>query len=257
MQHSFIDKYSDIHSPIHRLDPRTKLVCLLAFVVLVVTTPNTAIAGFGLFAVMISLTLMLSKIPPLYILKRLCLIIPFVLFTAVFLPFVKRPLSDPAAALTIWGVAIDRQGLLLLRGVAIKSILAVSAMIVLTSSTTFPVLMRGMESLRVPKILIMILSFMYRYIFVIIDEAMRMQRAGTSRSAGGHRWRHIRAMSSLIGLLFIRAYERAERVYQSMGSRGFDGDIRTVNRLAFSTADLFFAVLFLGGIFAVRFWEMV
>lgn len=254
MQHSFIDKYSDRHSPVHSLDPRTKLICLLAFVVLIVTAPNGAMTMFGLFGAVILSTIMLSRIPPVYILKRLCLIIPFVLFTAAFLPFIHRTGSAPVNTLTVWGVSVDRAGLLVAQGAMIKSVLAVAAIIVLTASTRFPVLLQGMERLRVPRVLVMILSFLYRYLFVIVDEAMRMQRAEASRSAGGRTWRRVRAIGGMTGLLFIRTYERAERVYQSMGGRGFDGDIHTMQRPAFSTGDLFFGVLFLGGIIAVRFW---
>lgn len=253
MQHSFIDKYSDRHSPIHSLDPRTKLICLLTFVVLVVTTPNGSLTTFGLFGALILPTIMLSRVPPIYILKRLCLIVPFVLFTAAFLPFIHRTGSGPGDTLTVWGISVDRAGLLVVQGAAIKSVLVVAAMIVLTASTKFPILLQGMERLRVPRVLVMILSFLYRYIFVIVDEAMRMQRAEASRSAGGRTRRRVRAIGGMIGLLFIRTYERAERVYQSMGGRGFDGDIRTMQRLAFTTGDLCFAVLFLGGIIAVRF----
>jgi cobalt/nickel transport system permease protein len=254
MRHGFIDIYSDRRSPIHDLDPRTKLVCLSAFVVLVVTTPNTATTAFGFFGAMIFSVIALSRIPLLYVLKRLCLIIPFVLFTAVFLPFVHRTASGPAEQLTVWGVTLDRAGLLVLQGAAIKSTLAVAATIVLTASTRFPMLLQGLEGLRAPRMLIMILSFMYRYIFVIVDEAMRMQRAEASRSAGRHIRRRLRAAAGMVGLLFIRTYERAERVYQSMGSRGFDGDIRGMRRLAFSSGDLFFGCLFMGGLVAVRFW---
>jgi len=254
MQHGFIDKYSARHSPIHSLDPRTKLICLLTFVVLVVTTPNRAVGAFGLFGMVILLTVILSRIPLRYVLKRLGLIVPFVLLTAAFLPLVHRPESGPGDSLIVWGVTIDRAGLLLVQGAAVKSALAVSAMIVLTASTRFPVLLQGMERLRAPKVLVMILSFMYRYIFVIIDEVMRMQRAEASRAAGGRTWRRVRAAGTMIGSLFIRTYERAERVYQSMNSRGFDGDICTMHRPALSTGDLLFVVLFLGGTITVRLW---
>jgi cobalt/nickel transport system permease protein len=255
VQHSFFDKYSDLESVIHRLDPRTKFLCLVLYVLVVVTTPPGNFHCFAAYAAVISLAIFISRIPPVYVLKRSALIIPFGVLTAAFLPFWKVSQGDHLNDLTLLGQTISRDGLMILWNVVIKSWLAALAMILLSASTRFPSLLKGLESMRFPRVMLMILSFMYRYIFVIVDEAQRMQRARASRCVSGNNWRTLRASGNIIGLLFIRAYERAERVYRSMVSRGFEGEIKTLNHLRFSVGDVLFALPFVGFTIAGRFWS--
>lgn len=93
-----------------------------------------------------------------------------------------------------------------------------------------------------PRVMIMILSFMYRYIFVLVDEVMRMRQARDSRNFGGKRLWQLRTIGNMIGTLFIRSYERGERVYAAMLARGFDGHSRTLDRLNFRQADAYFGI---------------
>jgi len=93
--------------------------------------------------------------------------------------------------------------------------------------------------------MIMILSFMYRYLFVMVDEVIRMRQARDSRNFGGKRIWQLKIIGNMVGTLFIRSYERGERVYGAMVARGFEGQIRTLSRLQFRTADLYFTVAFL------------
>ena len=95
-----------------------------------------------------------------------------------------------------------------------------------------------------PRVMIMILSFMYRYVFVLVDEVMRMRQARDSRNFGGSRLWHLRTIGNMTGTLFIRSYERGERVYAAMLARGFDGQCRTLNHLNFRPADTYFGICF-------------
>jgi len=95
-----------------------------------------------------------------------------------------------------------------------------------------------------PRVMVMILSFMYRYIFVLVDEAMRMRQARDSRNFGGSRLWQMRTIGNMIGTLFIRSYERGERVYAAMLARGFDGQSRTLDRLNFRPTDACFGIAF-------------
>jgi cobalt/nickel transport system permease protein len=251
MQHSFLDRYSDIDSPIHRLDPRTKFVCLNLFILAVVTTPPDRFINFGAYAALILIAISLSRVPFTYVIKRVCLILPFVLLTALFLPFWAAD-HDSSTAFELLGMRLTLHGLMLVWNVTIKSLLAALGMILLSSSTPFNSLLKGLESLRFPRIMLMILAFMYRYLFVIVDQALRMTRARQSRGSGQYRKGQVRTIINLIGLLFIRAYERAERVYQCMVCRGFEGDISSIRELEFSPADYIFAGLFLSGVIAIR-----
>ncbi|OGN99496.1 MAG: hypothetical protein A2Y90_02645 [Chloroflexi bacterium RBG_13_52_12] len=103
-------------------------------------------------------------------------------------------------------------------------------------------LLRGMEQLRLPRVMVMILSFMYRYIFILMDEVLRMKQARDSRSFGGSRLWQIKTVGKMAGTLFIRSYERGERVYAAMAARGYDGQTRTLRQLSFGMSDLFFSV---------------
>ena len=95
-----------------------------------------------------------------------------------------------------------------------------------------------------PWVMVMLLSFMYRYIFLLTDEVMRMKQARDSRNFGGKRLWQIRTIGNMIGTLFIRSYERGERVYVAMLARGFDGQTRTLNTLNFRQADAYFGISF-------------
>ena len=109
--------------------------------------------------------------------------------------------------------------------ILIKSYLSILCLILLVTTTKFSELLRAFEKLGCPKIITMIMSFMYRYIFVIEDELMKMRQAKESRSVGGSRYFHAKALANMLGTLFIRSYERAEAVYLAMCARGFDGSV--------------------------------
>ncbi len=251
MHHDFVDRYSDLASPIHRLDPRIKILCLLLFAVVVVTTPSDRYACFGAYALLMAVLVAVSRVPITYMLKRVSLVLPFVALTAVFLPFRHFPGAGESSG-GLLGLRVSGQGAQLLAGVTTKALLAATALILLSSSTRFVALLQGLGALRFPGVMLMILSFMIRYLFVASDQAMRMERARSSRFCGGGRLATLRVRSSMIGVLFVRSYERAERVYRSMVCRGFDGDPRGATRLQFAPSDGLFAILFLAGVVAAR-----
>jgi cobalt/nickel transport system permease protein len=127
----------------------------------------------------------------------------------------------------------------------VKAWLSVLSMLVLSSTTEFPALLQGLERLGLPRVMVMLFSFMYRYLFVMVEEVNRMRLARDSRNLGRKRMWQIRSVGNMIGTLFLRSYERGERIYQAMVSRGFEGEVRTMNRLRLGRADLGFAVAFL------------
>jgi len=242
MKHAFIDQYSDLDSFVHRLDPRTKALAMLAFVLAVMATPPTAWPSFALCAVLIAGLILLARLPLLYVLKRSAVVAPFVLMTAVFLPFFEGGEIAGSYNFGLWRVSVTYDGLLVLWNVVVKSWLSALSLILLSATTPFPHLLKGLERLGVPRVMVMILSFMYRYIFVLVDEAMRMQRARESRNLGGGLVWRAKTLGNMIGTLFLRSYERGERVYQAMLARGFDGEIRTLDDLRFGRADVYFGL---------------
>jgi len=242
VEHSFIDRYSNLDSFIHRLDPRAKLITTLAFILAVVVTPPTKWPAFAGYFVLISILLLLSKLPPLYVFKRALVIIPFVLLIGIFNIF--KP-GEVVASFHIWHwqVSITYEGLLVLWNVFVKASLSILSLILLSSTTKFTNLLKGLEQLRMPRVMVMTLSFAYRYIFVLADEAMRMWRARESRNFGGKRIWRIKTIGHMVGTLFLRSYERGERIYAAMVSRGYEGQIRVLSSLSFSQRDAYFSTI--------------
>lgn len=226
MKHSFIDKYSNLDSVIHRLDPRTKLVLGLAFILTVVGVPERMWRVLGIAFGFMLLAGFLSRVPITYLLTRSLAVVPFA-FLVTFLRVIPQ----------------GREGLIAGVTIGAKAWLSALTLVIISATTPFPLLLKGMEKLKFPSVLVQILSFMYRYIFVLMDEVMRMERAWTSRGAGTKWWASFKAMAGIAGVLFVRSYERAERVYQAMLARGFEGEVKTFNPLTLSSRDLIFGAI--------------
>ena len=244
MKHSFLDRYSDRNSFIHRLDARTKLITTLLFILAVALTPPGGWTAFVLYFALISALVLLSRVPVLYVLKRSLVIVPFVALVAVSLPFFKGGEAIGSYNIWMWEVSVSYDGLQLFATILTRAWLSILSLILLTSATRVSDLLTALEQLRMPRVMVMILSFMYRYIFVLVDEAMMMKQARDSRSFGGKRLWQLRTVGNMIGTLFIRSYERGERVYEAMVARGFDGRANTLHRSTFRLADAYFAASF-------------
>jgi len=169
---------------------------------------------------------------------------PFVLMIAIFIPFFTQGEVAGSYNIWLWQVSVTYSGLQVLWNVLIKAWLSILSLILLTSTIKLTNLLNGLEQLGMPKVMVMILSFMYRYIFVLVDEVMRMRQARDSRNFGGSRLWQLRTIGNMIGTLFIRSYERGEWVYAAMLARGFDGHSRTLDRLNFRQADAYFGIGF-------------
>ena len=244
MKHSFLDQYSDRDSFIHRLDPRTKFVTTLLFILAVLLTPPDRWPAFGLYFALLATLLLLSRVPVSYVFKRSLVIIPFVLVIAIFVPFFKEGEVAGSYNIWLWQVSVTYNGLQVLWNILAKAWLSILSLILLTSTTKLANLLKGLEQLRMPRVMVMVLSFMYRYLFVLVDQVMRMKQARDSRNFGGQWLWQIRTIGNMIGTLFIRSYERGERVYAAMVARGFDGQSRTLDRLHFKPSDAYFGVSF-------------
>lgn len=252
MRHAFIDKYSEIDSCIHRLDPRIKIFGIFALVLSVVFTRPSCFVCFTLYFLFIAILILLSKIPLNFIFKRSLAIIPFVLMIAVFIPFFKKGEIAGAYSFGSLRLTVTYGGLMIFWNVLIKAYLSVLSMILLMASTRFSDLLKALQHLRLPRIFTMILSFMYRYIFVVQDELMKMEQAKQARSVGGSRWLHTKALANMVGVLFIRAYERGEKIYLAMCSRGFNGEIKTMHNFQIGRADLYFLLALVSVLAGVR-----
>jgi cobalt/nickel transport system permease protein len=243
MQANALDRYQTGESPIHHLDPRVKVVMTVLFILSNVLLPDGAWLAFALAWGLILLISVLAGLGLGYALKRSFVALPFAL-AAVTVVF-----NLPGEPLFVWKlgpwhlVATDA-GMIRFASIVIRTWLSVQMAILLTATTRFPDLMHALEHLRVPQLLVAIISFMYRYLFVITDEAMRLMRARESRSAqpasggggGSISWK-ARVTGNMVGQLFLRSYERSDRVYNAMLARGYNGQFLTINPHVMSASD--------------------
>ena len=205
------------HSPIHRAPAHAKLLVLLAFMLLVVATPRDWYLAYGGFLLVLVAVIGVSRVPPVYILKRMVVEVPFVLF-ALLMPFISTgPRVD------VLGLALSRPGLLAAWALLAKGTLGVIASLTLAATTEPRHLLAGLERLRLPNLLVQIMGFMVRYLDVVTDEMARMRVARESRGFNARNVRHWPILARSSGALFIRSYERGERVHLAMLSRGYTG----------------------------------
>ncbi|NOX97687.1 MAG: cobalt ECF transporter T component CbiQ [Nitrospirae bacterium] len=253
MKHSFIDKYSHLQSPIHRVDPRIKSITLTLFILFIIFTPPTHFVSFSFYALLIFILILFSQVPVGSIFKRSLVIIPFVLMIAIFIPFLKKGEIAGGYSFGTFQLTVTYDGLTVFWNVFIKSYLSILCLILLSTTTKFSHLLKALESLKFPQIITMIISFMYRYIFVLVDELMRMKRAKDSRTVGGSRLFHIKILANIVGMLFLRSYERGERVYTAMVSRGFDGEARTLGQFHLRKRDIGYSFIVIALLGLIRF----
>lgn len=222
-----------LDSPIHRLDPRTKLLGLLGTTVVAVSAPLAAWPVFVACALVLAAVAAVASVDARTIWRRARIVLPLIVFVAAFVPFVRRG----GAEYGLGPLTVSAAGLAVLATVALKATIGTVGAVLLGATTTFPDVLRGLERLHVPRLLTLIAAFMYRYLFVIVDEVQRMRAALAAR---GHRPRHAlrgAAIGRVVAALFLRTYGRGERVYLAMVSRGYAGPMPVAEPLAFRTAD--------------------
>lgn len=218
-------------SELHRLPASVKLGSLALYVLAVVVTPREAIWAFGIHAGLVLLGAWIAGLRPRFMLGRLLIEIPFVLF-ALFLPIVGG--GDRVAVL---GLSLSVPGLWAAWNIVAKGTLGLAASIVLTATTTVPDILSGLDRLHVPRLITSIAGFMVRYLDVIAGEMHRMRVAMLSRGHNPRWFWQVRAYAASAGALFIRSYERGERVYFAMTARGFTGRVPTFDDDAVGLSD--------------------
>lgn len=221
MKHSTVDYYAE-NSFFYALDPRAKIIGTIIFVVSVSLLQD-------LFTLLISLIsiatlILISNIPMLHILKRYTLALPFIIFASISIYL----FSTLESSLSMF----------------IRISACVLALIFLSTTTPFFSLLKGLQSFHVPRIFIVLLLFTYKYLFIFEDELQRMKVARKARCFKGGR--HLfdrfgmRTIAFTAGMIFVRAYERGDRIYDALRSRGYTGEIKTVRPLKFKCVDYTF-----------------
>ena len=214
--------------PIHRFDVRLKLILAVAAIIAVALLPTgSGVAFMVVWLTTVALSI-IAKLGPWRLVRGSVIVLPFAI---VALPLIFTRPGEPIFSVDIGplGLTATREGLRDALSIVARSWLSVQVALLLAYTTPFPALIEALRALRLPALLVSIISFMYRYLAVIGDEAMRLGRARAARSAGdgpaglsGLAWR-ARVTGGIVGSLFVRSYERSERVYAAMLARGFTG----------------------------------
>ena len=234
----------------HLLPSHLKILAVLAFISVSVSTPITRWPAFIAFFLLLVATAYASKIPLLLLFKRALIEIPFIFF-AILMPF-----FGTGEKFEIAGIELYREGLLAGTSIVVKGTLGVLAAVILSTTTTAREILRGLERLKLPAVMVQIASFMLRYVNVISDEMERMKVARESRGFIATGVKHWKVIATSAAALFIRSYERGERVHLAMLSRGFDGNLPTlvtdtvtkqhwISALSVPVLALIFSLLFL------------
>lgn len=218
-------------SPLHRLAPQCKVAAAFGFVIAVVSTPREALWAFGAYAVVLASVAATASLPPTVVGRRLLVQVPFLAF-AVFLPFVGQ-----GPQVEVAGLQLSVDGLWGAWNILAKGTLGVAATVIMAATTPVPEILHGLDRLRLPRVVTAITGFMVRYLDLTVEEARRMAIARQSR---GHdpRWLwQTRAVAASAGTLFIRSFERGERVHLAMVSRGYDGALPSYGAAAAGRAE--------------------
>ena len=209
--------YLHRHSLVHALPSHLKIISAVTFILIVVSTPVTQWPAFVAYFIWLLTVVLVAKIPFTLLFKRSLIEIPFVFF-AILMPF-----FGSGEKVQVGPFDLYREGLIAGSGIVVKGTLGVMTAIILSTSTTAREILRGLERLKLPVLMVQIASFMLRYVNVVNDEMERMKVARESRGFEATGVKHWKVLATAAGALFIRSYERGERVHLSMLSRGYVG----------------------------------
>jgi len=234
------DHYQQHDSWVHQLDPRVKVLVAILFIICTALLPDGAWLAYMLSWALVIAAGLAAHIQPWFLVKRSLLVLPFLL-AAVTIIF-----TLPGTAL--WngpfGLTITDAGLVRFFSILCRSWVSVQMAVLLTATTRFPDVLHALRHLKVPAILVSILAFMYRYLFVLADEVGRLLRARAARSAqvptvhgGRNVWWRARVAGNMVGQLLVRSLARSDRVYQAMLARGYRGELLTMNPHVMTSLD--------------------
>jgi len=238
-----MDRLSRQDTSVHRLDGRAKLLTTLVFIVTVVSFGRYEVSAMIPFFIYPLVLCSLGNIPLVYLVRKIIVVAPFAILVGIFNPIIDRQI------LTTLGSAQISGGWISFISILIRFTLTVWAALTLVAITGFNAVCAALEKLGVPRVFVVQLMFLYRYLFVLIDESLRLVRARSLRSFNG-KGSGIRTFGSMVGHLLLRTLDRAQRIHQAMSCRGFSGEIRVLRPASFGLGDVAYvlgwSVLFVG-----------
>ncbi|MDF1577422.1 MAG: cobalt ECF transporter T component CbiQ [Desulfobulbales bacterium] len=233
-----LDNLAEADTPLHRLDPRAKLLTTAAFIVSVVSFGKYEIAGLLPFFLYPAVLIGLGNLPLGFLLRKLLIVSPFVIFIGIFNPWFDQVVVLQLGAVNITGGWISFISLLL------RFTLTVGAALLLIASTGFATICMALDRLGTPRIFTVQLLLLYRYIFILIGEAIRMIRAHSLRSFDRRGKIAYQVFLQMLGNLLLRSIDRAQRIHMAMLSRAFTGEIKVVRQFNFAYREIFFLLGF-------------
>lgn len=234
MHHVLVDQWSHGATALHKRDPRAKIVALLVFLIVLATTPANAAVTLTIDAALLLAGILIAGLPMANLLLRAAAVLPFSLTFGLISWLAGEPLR-----------AI---------GLVEKSYLSTVAVLLLVGTTPLPVLLGGLESLGAPRLLVLVAQFLYRYLFVISEQAQHFRLAAACRQGppGKHHRSRFRAAAGALAVLFARSYYRAEGIHRAMMSRAFGGHFRLLSPLRFRAIDGIFTAAIAAFLILVR-----
>ena len=210
VHHSFLDRYSDLESPLHRFDARVKAAVAAVAVVCAATVPPGDFAPLSLMLGAILALWLFSRVPLLFLAKRAAVLLPFIILMSLSAAWTKHRHLDSGA-------------LLFASQVVLRAVAALAALSLLASTTPFPKLLAALRWYRVPPIMLSLMAFAYRFIYILVDELEKLEIGRRSREFSGKLKTAWLGRAWMLGSFLVRSLERSERVYQAMLSRGYSG----------------------------------
>ncbi|MEW6674125.1 MAG: cobalt ECF transporter T component CbiQ [Thermodesulfobacteriota bacterium] len=245
----YMDRLAGQDTPIHRLDPRAKLLATLVFIIAVVSFDKYEISAFIPFFIYPTVLMASGNLPPVYILKKIVVVLPFALLIGIFNPMLDREILVRLGQINISG------GWISFLSIMIRFVLTVGAALILVACTGFNAVCMALEKLGTPRVFAVQLLFLYRYLFVLVDEGARMVRARSLRTFDG-RTMGVRVFGYLLGHLLLRTLDRAQRIHLAMFCRGFDGEIRLMRPLKIGRTEIIFILGWSAFIVLIRLYNI-
>ncbi|MBN1213783.1 MAG: cobalt ECF transporter T component CbiQ [candidate division Zixibacteria bacterium] len=231
MRHDFIDKYAEINSPVHRLEPRIKILAALVAVALVTSEPKGELFAFLFYFAVLGAVVSQSRVPVVYVLKRLLIVSPFIIAAGLLLPLsylmTGEDISGNISKFFLWPLSI-----------VLKALAALLILTILTSTARVHELLAALRGFKMPAVFGVVSALMYRYIFILYDEMLRTNRARRSRTVGRGSSGTVAVYGNQAAMVFIRSFERSRAVYRAMLARGFEGEfpLRKQKKFTFTGA---------------------
>lgn len=244
-----LDELASGNSVFHNLDPRAKLVTTLVFIGTVVSFGKYEISALIPFAIYPLVLISVGGLPFFYLAERVLLVAPFAFFIGILNPFFDQTIMVHLGSISLSG------GWISFFSIMLRFLLTVGSALVLIALTGFHAVCMGLEKLGVPRPFVVQLLFLYRYLFVLIDEASRMIRAKSLRTFNS-RGTKIRTFGSMLGHLLLRTLDRAQRIHLAMCCRGFDGHVRLICPLKIGWKETIFVLGWVLLFFSMRFYHI-